>query len=147
MRVSFFILPLFAVVFAGCATPGARIPVTDIGVRSVILGDLRRPIGQEVTIHGYKFTNGPYRDCFRVETVDGERLAPSTYVHIRGIAAWPDKTVATIRGYETGTIRYLHIEDTNYFDESDLKPHQTIFLRFEALKIIEPAGISLGEDR
>src|SRR5258705_12528400 len=117
MRVSFLILPLLAVVFAGCTTTGARIPVTDIGERTVILGDLRHTIGQEVTTYGYKLTNGPYRDCFRVETVDGRRLAPSTYVHIRGIAAWPDKTVATIRGYETGTIRYLHIEDTNYFDE------------------------------
>jgi len=100
MRVSFLILALFAVVFAGCATTGARIPVTDIGERTVIMGDLRQPIGQEVTIYGYKFTNGPYHDCFRVETVDGRRLPTSTYVHIRGIAAWPDKTVATIRGYE-----------------------------------------------
>jgi hypothetical protein len=126
----------------------AAIPLNDIGESTVILGELRRPIGEEVTIHGYKFTNGPLDDCFFVQTLNGKKFEPGTTVQIPSIRDWPEKTEATIRGYEEGTIRFLDLKDSNFGPRDErFHPHQAIFLRFHVVKLIAPQNLKLGAEK
>ncbi len=123
------------------------IPLSDICKRTVILGHLRRPIGEEVTVSGYKFTNGPGDDCFFVEALSGEILEPATTLQIPGISEWKDNTKATLRGYEEGSIRFLQEGDTNYgLNDPRFHSHQTIFLHFHVLKVVEPRNLKLKAD-
>jgi hypothetical protein len=119
----------------------------EIGNRTIILGDLGHPIGEELTIHGKKVTNGPLHQ-FRVDTVNNQLLEHSMAVNIEGIDQWSDGTEATMRGCELGEIRYRHIEDGNFGpDDPRFKSHQMIFLSFHPTKLLEPNGLKIAPRR
>ena len=150
MRISIITSTLLAMLVSGCVATktSSLVPAADVGDRITILGDLRRPIGDEMTIHGYKFRNGPYNNCFQVDTVDGKRTDTSRYVVIPGIGDWPEKTVATIHGYEVGTIEILGPDDSNFAPgDSRYKRRQSVFMTFRALEIVEPKTLKLGDER
>jgi hypothetical protein len=130
-------------------TKPPTVPATKIGDELVILGDLGLPIGKQVTISGHKHAIGPLRDIFLVETVNGDPVPPETRVTISGIESWPEKTIATLRGCEVGTLRFLQLNETNYgrHDERWKGPHQTLFLRFEVSEIVEPTGLKLAKEK
>jgi hypothetical protein len=146
MRISVLILATFAFLLAGCVASKSRVPLADIGRKMVILGRLGRPIGEEVTIHGHKEPPRPMTgaDCFRVDTVNGERLENPTVVNVRGTDKWPSNAEATIRGYEAGDIRFEHIDDLNYGpDDPRFKTHQVIWMNFEGVEVVKPANLKL----
>ena len=127
--------------------PAAKVKASEIGNGIIILGDLGHPIGEDLTIHGTKTTNGPGIE-FRVDKVNNQILDRSMGITIDGIDQWPDGTEATMRGYEVGTIRYLHLEDTNFgSNDPRYKLHQTIFLSFRPTKILEPKGLKIAPRR
>lgn len=147
IRIPILTLAVFALLLAGCAATKQRIPLADVGSRTVILGCLGRPIGEEITIHGYKEPPRPMQgsECFRVDTVNGERVERPTVINVRGIREWPSKTESTIRGYEAGDIRFEHITDANYGpDDPRFKTHQLIWMSFEGVEVIKPANLKLG---
>ncbi len=69
-------------------------------------------------------------------------------IRVRGISEWPDDTVATVRGYEVGTIRFEHIDDANYApDDPRFTPHQVVWMHFEPSRVIEPKSLKIGDER
>ena len=151
--INIALLGSVSVLFAAChSVPRGRVPVSEIGKNVIIVGDLGRPIGEEVTIHGYKFSDSFYRDRFMVDSLDGKPLPPapiSTSLHVSGIAEWPDNTKATLRGQEVGIVGFTHWGDGNPppDEEGKFKPQQIIYLHFEVLDIVEPKGLKLGTER
>src|SRR6266850_6204472 len=145
-RISVSILVTFTFLLASCASNRSRVPLVDIGRKTVVLGCLGRPIGEEVTIHGHKEPPRPMSslDCFLVDTVNGEKLINPTVINVRGTDKWPSNAEATIRGYEAGDIRFEHIGDSNYgFDDPRFKTHQVIWMTFEGVEVVQPANLKL----
>ncbi|HWY31454.1 MAG TPA: hypothetical protein VNX46_11895, partial [Candidatus Acidoferrum sp.] len=95
------IIAALAFMLAGCVANKSLVASSDIGRRTVILGDLGRPIGEEVTIHGRTQTPNIYNGgaSFLVDSVDGQKLERSVALNVRGITGWVVGTEATIRGY------------------------------------------------
>ncbi|SRR6266705_5440510 len=154
MITRYFIL-FFAVAYSAFAQTNAptstnvvfQIPLSDIGQRTVILGALGRPIGEEVTIHGHKWAT-PHMGAFnfQVDTLNGELLKRSVNIMVRGIEKWPDNTEATIRGYEAGDIRFEHNNDGNWggADDTRFRTHQIIWMSFEGVEVVKPTNLKLG---
>ena len=143
------ILVAISFMLAGCATTKSRVPLSDIGRQTVILGELGRPIGEEVTIHGH--TQAPnipnHGTTFLADSVDGKKLERPVGLDIRGILGWPDGTEAIIRGYEFGRIQYLHSDDGNGppgDPDPRFKTYQIIWMSFEPLEIISPKNLKIG---
>jgi len=140
--------PTFAQTNAPPATNAVlQVPLSDIGSRTVILGHLGLPIGEEVTIHGHKpapVSMAWYN--FEVDTLNGEVLKHPVKIVVRGIEKWPTNTLATIRGYEAGDIRFEHNNDGNWGGAADLrfKTHQIIWMNFEGVEVVEPKNLKLG---
>jgi hypothetical protein len=73
-------------------------------------------------------------------------LKDPLWIRVKGAAAWPEKTKATLRGHEVGTIEFTHSEDGNPAPGvPGPEPHQVMYLRFEVLDVLEPKGLKLGE--
>jgi hypothetical protein len=141
------IIAALAFMLAGCVANKSLVASSDIGRRTVILGDLGRPIGEEVTIHGRTQTPNIYNGgaSFLVDSVDGQKLERSVALNVRGITGWVVGTEATIRGYEVGDIRFEHIDDLNFGpDDPRFKTHQVIWMSFEPLEIIAPKNLKIG---
>ncbi len=132
----------------GWAIPRAAVArgvrAADVGAKTVILGELGRAVGEEVTIRGRKIRDGGRGDLFLVEAVDGRRLEQAVEVEIRGIAAWAEHTVATLRGCEIGTVRFARGENGNPRPSAECKVGQRILLTFEVREVVEPAGLVMG---
>jgi hypothetical protein len=125
----------------------AQLQAGEIGNRTIILGYLGHPIGEELTIHGKKLTHLPLIE-FRVDTVNDKKLERTMGITIDGIDQWPDGTEATMRGYEVGEIRYQHMEDGNYGpDDPRFRSRQMIFLSFRPTKLLEPNGLKIAPRR
>ena len=116
---------------------------SEIGRTILIQGELGKPVGSEITITGEKRANGPFADDFWVETVDGKALKKG--ITVPGIETWPDGTKATLRGYEEGKLRYLHLDETNFgpHDSRWHGPYQTLFMTFRVIKVIAPTGLRI----
>ena len=137
-----------ATVLLVAATPATRptpIKAERIGDDTVVLGQLGVPVGQEVTIRGHKRRLGPIACMFSVDTIDGKAAPIATRVEVAGVGTWPDGTAATLKGCEVGTLRYLHLWETNFGPEDDRwkGPHQELFLTFEVSEVVEPATLKL----
>jgi|SRR5579859_4629236 len=149
-EISIFAALLFLV--SGCAAERARVPVTDVGVRVLIVGRLSRPIGEEVVVQGHKLSeherNGPLEaGSFLVASVGGERLAHPVIIRVRGIDAWRESTEATIRGYEVGTVRFERLDDANFGpDDPRFTPHQVMWMHFEPLEIVKPKNLKIAKE-
>jgi hypothetical protein len=141
---SIALVALIALVAGAVEKKPERVSASDVGSKIVIVGRLGVPLGHEVVIHGEKITNGPLRDCFFVDAVDGKKLERKTTVQIRGIENWPDKQQASIRGYEAGVVRYSQARELNLSPNNPrFKQHQTVYLSFYVVKIVEPDGLTL----
>jgi hypothetical protein len=151
-RIPALVVAISAFLLAGCAATKSRVPVSDIGRRTIVFGGLGHPVGEELTIHGQKISeahrNGPLEEgSFLVDTVDGQKLDVPVVVRVRGIHEWPGDTIATIRGYEVGTIRFEHIDDANYGpDDPRFKPHQVIWMFFEPQDVVQPKSLKIGDE-
>jgi hypothetical protein len=149
MRLIFFLLPAFALLFASCTTSTHRVSAITIDQQTIIMGCLGHQVGQEITIHGHKSLYHPMQDArsFDVDTVDGRALKTPVVIRVSGCGAWPDNTVATIRGHEVAVIRFEDIADANYGpDDPRFKPHQIIILFFKPTEIVEPKSLSLKNE-
>src|ERR1700749_5051208 len=104
--ISFVIIALLSLL-AGCARPHHEISLADIGRSTVVLGELGRPIGEELTIHGRSQPPGGNNGgaSFLVDRVNGKKLNQPLNLDVLGIDHWLEGTEATIRGYENGKIR------------------------------------------
>jgi len=124
-----------------------RISYTKIGSSILIEGDLGQPVGAEVEIQGFKETNGPLANWFWVESIDGKRLDSKRGIQVNGVSKWKDGTRATLSGHETGILKFLALNETNYGpnDSRWNGPHQIIHLRFEVDRVVEPK--ELGVER
>jgi hypothetical protein len=142
----------FVLITIGAAakvTEPQRISAGEIIGKYVITGALGVPIGEEVTIHGHKTRPaGPDSGTeFLVDTINGNKLQPPAEVGIRGIEKWRYDQEATIRGYEIGTIRFLHAEDTNISPREKFTPRQVLLLNFRAIEVLGQANLKLGASR
>jgi hypothetical protein len=147
MRFLTFVFVACISLLTGCAKPHQKIPLTEIGQRTIVLGLLGRPIGEELTIHGRKQT--PRQDnggnSFLVDRVNGQKFDHPVGLNVLGINHWPEGTEATIRGYEDGEIRYEHIDDGNWSpDNPRFKPRQIILMTF-AGTAARPPNLELKE--
>jgi hypothetical protein len=123
-----------------------RVSHSEIGKNIVLVGDLGRPIGEEVTIQGYKIGGNIYGDCFHVDSLNGVPFNGPFWIRVKGVREWPDKTKATLRGHEVGTVEFTHSEDGNLAPSvPGPEPHQVVYLRFEVLDILKPKNLKLGE--
>jgi hypothetical protein len=149
MRILHFILSAFALLFAGCTAPVHRVSAVSIGQQTIIMGCLGHQVGQEIIIHGHKHPHRSMLDgrSFVVDTVEGRALDRPVVIRVSGCSAWPDDTVATIRGHEVAVIRFEDIDDANYGpDDPRFKPHQIIILLFKPTEIVEPKTLSLENE-
>jgi hypothetical protein len=105
------------------------------------------PIGEEITIQGMKFTNGPLAGQFRVDELNGKRLSPGVILSVAGMRDWPDKAEATLRGHEEANIRYCSVQDGNLSSEAAAKfvPQQKIYEYFRVREVITPKDLKIGD--
>jgi hypothetical protein len=90
-RLLITIIAVACPAFAQTNTPSVtnavlHVPLSDIGQKTVILGALGRPIGEDITIHGRKEPRRPMSgpNEFRVDTVNGAKLKEPTIINVRG---------------------------------------------------------------
>jgi hypothetical protein len=123
------------------------IDVHAIGEEAIIHSDLDEPIGVELVISGRKTVNGPLQNMFFVETVNGRAARRKVMISVNRINDWPDGTTATLRGYEEGTLRYLHARETNVSPEAAEKwvPRQTLFVSFQVEEVVEPRDLKVDK--
>jgi hypothetical protein len=146
-----FVVTLLCCLMTGCAAIKSQIPVSGIGRQAVILGELGRPIGEEVTIHGHKesptMLNGVH--SFFVDILNGHKLEHPIGIDVDGIRGWPNNTEATIRGYEVGVILFEHAGDDNIAasaGDTTFKPYQVISMSFKPLEIGEESYVIKSGD-
>lgn len=120
-----------------------RFSYTKIGSSILIEGDLGQPVGAMVEIQGFKEANGPLANWFWVESIDGKRLDSKCGIQVKGVSKWRDGTRATLSGRETGILKFLTLNETNYGpDDSRWNgPHQVIHLMFAVDRVVEPKGL------
>lgn len=129
-------------------TKPSTIPAHSVGKDTVILGDLGMPVGEQVEIGGHKEVAGPLPEVFLVESINGNKAPPDLRIQVEGIAPWPDRTSAELRGCEVGYLRFLHLAETNFgaHDDRWKGEHQVLFLKFKPSKIIAPNNLKLERD-
>ena len=120
----------------------------DIGRRVVILGELGLPVGQDATIAGVKKPVAPGLN-FIVESIDGKPAPKGLRIRVDGIGKWPDGTKATLRGNEIGTLRFVHLDETNYGPDDDRwkGPHQVLLLSFHVSEVVAPKDLEVTSER
>ena len=125
-----------------------RLSYTKIGSSILIEGDLGQPVGAVVEVQGFKETNGPLANWFWVESIDGKRLDSKRGIQVNGVSKWRDGTRATLSGHETGILKFLALNETNYGpDDSRWNgPHQVIHLTFEVDRVVEPKGLGVERE-
>jgi hypothetical protein len=135
-----------ASLLAGCVATKSRVPASDIGSQTIVLGRLGRPVGMGVTIHGHKLPRALKRDTrsFFVDSVDGQKLDSPRVLMVRGIEEWPDNTEATISGYEVGVIQFGFERVSG---PPDQQSRQIMIMSFEPLEIIEPKTLKIGDEK
>jgi hypothetical protein len=140
---------LLLLVGAEPATRPSRVPGHEIGSGVIILGELGLPVGQETTVRGVKKSVGPLQEMFTVETIAGKAAPDGLRIQVDGIARWPDGTKATLRGNEVGTLRFVHLSETNFGPGDDRwkGPHQELFLSFHVSEVIAPHGLEVARER
>lgn len=140
---------LLVLIGAEPATRPSQIARPDIGDSVIIVGDLGLPVGQETTITGIKKANGPLQDMFTVEAIDGVAAPKRLRIRVDGIGNWTDGTRATLRGYEIGTLRFLHLDETNFGPNDDrwTGPYQKLFLSFHVSEVTAPKGLEVSPKR
>jgi hypothetical protein len=156
-----FIL-IFAAIGVALACVAAKIaPVkidaNQIGNTFLVQGYTGHLLGEEITIKGHKTKyavrgtgviggiRGTGDSTFAVEAINDEKQGFP--IQVEGIESWPDKTDATLRGYEQAYIRFMHSEDINPPQGSDFVPRQTAFITFHVTEIIEPKTLRLDNER
>ena len=140
-----FAIVVFAMLALGAKSVLNNIKATDIGDKFLVIGDSGYPLGQEITIRGHKTNAGLGDNNFDVEAIDGKKQ--SLIIEVDGIQSWPDKTGATLRGYEEGYIRYLNVKDTQLPNGAHFTPRQRIFVGFHANKVVEPTDLKLSAEK
>jgi len=146
MQTSKLILALLTLVLVSADKPKlTEVDADDVGTRISILGRLGVPIGEVVTITGEKVRAGKTEEIsFFVNAVNGQPLKERTTVRIKGIIDWPLGTKAEIRGQEKGTITFTDIRATGFgFDDTGFVLKQTIYLSFDADKVVAPRNLTL----
>lgn len=125
-----------------------NVPADEIGKTVIITGTFGHPIGAIFTIEGETRENGPFHQ-FLVTAVDGKKLARQRLIDVEGIDEWPNKTKATLKGYEDGRVTYLRAEMTNVSPESaaTFQPKQELFLGFTTREVIQPKGLAIPRRR
>jgi hypothetical protein len=117
----------------------------DIGDTSVVYGQLNRPIGVEMIIHGAaeKSMGGN----FRVDAVNGVKV-DGREITVLGARSCPPGTKATLRGKEESKIALLPPENASKSPtEPGSKDRQKVLCAFKPSKVVEPQGLALkGEN-
>jgi hypothetical protein len=145
-----------ALVSVAAQVTAVKIEANQIGGTYLATGYTGYLLGEEITIRGHKTSiavrgtgliggiRGTGDSTFQVEEInDKKQVLP---IQVEGIESWPDKTAATLRGYEQGYIRFLHLEDTKLPKGSDFVPRQVAFVTFHVTEIIEPKTLQLGNE-
>jgi hypothetical protein len=144
MRITFCVVVLFASLAALAAKSAiTKIAAKEVGNSVLVIGNLGHPLGEEITIKGHKTENGKGDNCFDVEVVNGEKY--QVLIDVSGIESWPNKTAATLRGYEEGYIRFLQEKETGTSSTEKFTSHQEAFVDFHVNSVIEPASLKLDK--
>ena len=108
----------------------------DIGASVTVMGRLGVPVGTRVTVRGKKVSGPKSPAVFRIETVNGKKLAKTVGMTAGAIKSWPDGTEATICGHERGTIMTTAPQGPCDAPDGD-EPIQVIYFEFFPDEIIE----------
>ena len=133
------------------------IDASQLGGNYLVKGYTGHLLGEEITIRGHKTNNtirgtgivggfrGTGKSTFQVEAVNDEKnVFP---IQVEGIESWPDKTDATLRGYEQAYFRFTRPEDAKSPKGSDFVPHQTVIVTFHVTEIVEPKTLQLDNEK
>jgi hypothetical protein len=137
----FTLLVLILAAISGCAS--RLVPYREIGDSVVVIGELGLPLGGEAIIEGVFEKNimvpaGYFN--FRVDTVNGQKLAPTTTIYVTGNVPSDHKpgTHATLHGSERGTVSYRPM--MNYESMDDPR-----FIRGQELETAFVIGAGLND--
>jgi hypothetical protein len=87
----------------GAADAPQQVPVSDLGPKFVLVGELSQPLGTFMTIEGTPH-QGPAKmsNPFDVDTINGIKLAKPVLVELQSSKNLPQNARSALRGYETG---------------------------------------------
>lgn len=85
----------------------STVPYTDIGGRITVLGRFGSPLGTYLVLSGHREGTAIHNAMnvagdFKIERVNGVKIKDAVMLWVDEVAAFPNGTACTLRGYESG---------------------------------------------